>query len=133
MDYIAFIHKDKDSDYGVSFPDVPGCVTAGDTLEEARIMAQEALEGHLSFLAEDGDTIPVASSLDKLIHHEDYADAIAVMVIRILQGDPVRRINITLPDSILKQIDAAAELAHMKRSAFLAEAGRLRAEEVLTE
>jgi predicted RNase H-like HicB family nuclease len=41
--YIAVIHKDADSDFGVSFPDLPGCITAGRTLDEARVMAAEAL------------------------------------------------------------------------------------------
>ena len=56
--YIALIHKDAKSDYGVSFPDLPGCVTAGATLEEARAMASEALALHLEGMAEDGDAIP---------------------------------------------------------------------------
>ncbi len=43
MEYIAYLHKDKKSDYGVSFPDFPGCITAGTSLEEARRMAAEAL------------------------------------------------------------------------------------------
>jgi predicted RNase H-like HicB family nuclease len=43
MEYIAYLHKDGNSDFGVSFPDFPGCVTAGKTLEEARQMATEAL------------------------------------------------------------------------------------------
>ena len=43
MDYIAYLHKDRNSDYGVSFPDFPGCITAGKTLEEAHRMAAEAL------------------------------------------------------------------------------------------
>ena len=48
MEYIAYLHKDKDSDFGVSFPDFPGCVTAGRTLEEARQMAVEALTLHMA-------------------------------------------------------------------------------------
>ena len=45
--YIALLRKDPDSDYGVDFPDFPGCVTAGSTLEEARAMAEEALAFHI--------------------------------------------------------------------------------------
>ena len=45
MDYVAIIHKDHDSDFGVSFPDFPGCITAGLTLDEAKGMALEALTG----------------------------------------------------------------------------------------
>jgi predicted RNase H-like HicB family nuclease len=48
MEYIAYLHKDKNSDYGVSFPDFPGCITAGSSLEEARAMAAEALALHVT-------------------------------------------------------------------------------------
>ena len=48
MEYIAYLHKDKNSDFGVSFPDFPGCVTAGKTLEEARKLAVEALTLHMN-------------------------------------------------------------------------------------
>ena len=53
--YIALLHKEADSDYGVSFPDLPGCVTAGKTLDEARANAEEALALHLAGMAEDGE------------------------------------------------------------------------------
>ena len=62
--FIALIHKDAGSDFGVSFPDLPGCVTAGATLDEARDMAAEALAFHLEGMAEDGDAIPEPSSLE---------------------------------------------------------------------
>jgi len=56
--FFAIIHKDVDSEYGISFPDVPGCFSAGATREEAIIMAKEALQGHLEWMIEDGDAIP---------------------------------------------------------------------------
>jgi predicted RNase H-like HicB family nuclease len=55
MDYIAIVHKEADSDFGVSFPDFPGCITAGRTLDEAKDMAAEALTGHRGY-ARDGRT-----------------------------------------------------------------------------
>ena len=58
MDYIAYLHKERRSDFGVSFPDFPGCITAGKTLDEARRMAAEALAIHIAGMAEDGDAIP---------------------------------------------------------------------------
>jgi predicted RNase H-like HicB family nuclease len=61
MEYIAYLHKDKNSDYGVSFPDFPGCVTAGSSLEEARTMAAEALAFHVAGIREDGESIPAPS------------------------------------------------------------------------
>jgi predicted RNase H-like HicB family nuclease len=62
MEYIAYLHKNKNSDYGVSFPDFPGCVTAGSTLEEARSMAARALSLHVAGMREDGDSIPEPSA-----------------------------------------------------------------------
>jgi predicted RNase H-like HicB family nuclease len=56
--YIGLIHKDADSDYGVSFPDFPGLITAGTDLDDARAMAEEALALHIEGLAEDGEAIP---------------------------------------------------------------------------
>jgi predicted RNase H-like HicB family nuclease len=65
--YIALIRKDADSDFGVKFPDFPGCVSAGATFEEARRMAQEALELHVHGMREDGDALPAPSSLDAIM------------------------------------------------------------------
>jgi len=64
MEYIAYLHKDSKSDFGVSFPDLPGCVRAGKTLEEARRMAVEALALHIRGMAEDGEAIPEPSTTD---------------------------------------------------------------------
>ena len=64
--YIALIHKVADSDYGVSFPDLPGVITAGSTLDEARDMAMEALALHLEGLVQDGEAVPDPSSLEDI-------------------------------------------------------------------
>ena len=66
MEYIAYLRKDKNSDFGVSFPDFPGCISAGSTLEEARRMAAEALAMHVAGMRADGEPIPEPSSLDDL-------------------------------------------------------------------
>ena len=82
--YLGLVHKETDSDYGVSFPDFPGCITAGRTIEEARDMAAEALALHLEGLAEDGDEIPTPSSADAVIAHPDAADALALLLVEAL-------------------------------------------------
>ena len=61
--YLATVHKDPDSDYGVQFYDFPGCITAGETIEEAKLMALEALTGHLALMIADGDEIPSPNTL----------------------------------------------------------------------
>jgi predicted RNase H-like HicB family nuclease len=65
--YIALIHKEADSDYGVSFPDLPGLISAGRTLDEARNMGAEALALHLEGLAADGEAAPEPSSLEEIM------------------------------------------------------------------
>jgi len=65
--FIALIHKDAGSEIGVSFPDLPGCVTAGATLDEACEMAAEALDLHLKSMAEEGDSIPEPSSIEAVM------------------------------------------------------------------
>jgi len=65
--FVAYIRKDADSDFGVEFPDLPGCFSAGSTVEEALAMAEDALAGHLAVLIEYGDPVPVPRSIDQLL------------------------------------------------------------------
>ena len=81
--YIATVHKDQASEYGVQFYDFPGCITAGKTIEEARNMASEALIGHLTLMIEDGDAIPTPSSLEIVLTDPDHQDATAFLVVEI--------------------------------------------------
>jgi predicted RNase H-like HicB family nuclease len=62
MHYLAHVHKEPTSDYGVSFPDFPGCVTAGETLEEAQSLAVEALALHIQGMIADVEPIPSPST-----------------------------------------------------------------------
>lgn len=78
--YIGLIHKDASSDFGVSFPDFPGAVTAGATLEDARAMAQEALALHIEGMAEDGEAIPEPSSLEDVIADPNNRSGLAILV-----------------------------------------------------
>ena len=81
--YIATVHKDRASEYGVQFYDFPGCITAGRTIEEAHDMANEALTGHIILMIEDGDEIPTPSSLEIVLTDPDHQDAISFLVIEI--------------------------------------------------
>jgi len=117
--YIALIHKDAESDYGVSFPDLPGYVTAGKTREEARAMAAEALSLHLESLTEGGDPIPERSCLDTIMADKDNREHVAFLVEPPQVADQIVRVNITVPESALAAIDAAAEAAGMTRSGYI--------------
>jgi len=78
--YIAIIHKDADSDFGVSFPDFPGCITAGATLDEARAFAEEALALHVEGMIEDGEAIPEPSSFEAVMADPANRDGVAILV-----------------------------------------------------
>jgi predicted RNase H-like HicB family nuclease len=118
MEYIAYLHKEKKSDYGVSFPDFPGCITAGSTLEEARRMAVEALSFHIAGMQEDGDVIPAPSTLDDLRNDPAMKDAVAVLV-EVAEPEKTVRINITARESQITAIDRKATAAGLTRSAYM--------------
>jgi predicted RNase H-like HicB family nuclease len=118
MQYIAYLHKDKKSDYGVSFPDFPGCITAGSTLEEARKMAVEALSLHLAGLQEDGEEIPEPSTLDDLQNDPAMKGAVAFLV-EATEHERTVRINITARESQIAEIDKRAKAARLNRSAYM--------------
>lgn len=123
--YIAIVHKEAKSDFGVSFPDFPGCITAGDNIDEAKDMAQDALSLHISGMLQDGDQLPVPSKLEDIMADPDYADATAYLVVSVPDARPrTVRVNITLPEMTLKQIDAAAKKRGMSRSSFLVHAAQ---------
>ena len=81
--YLATVHKDKDSDYGVQFYDFPGCISGGETIEEAKIMATEALNGHIAFMLADNEEIPHPSTLETILTDVDHQDAIAFILIEV--------------------------------------------------
>ncbi|TJV43767.1 MAG: type II toxin-antitoxin system HicB family antitoxin [Mesorhizobium sp.] len=120
--YIGLIHKDAGSDFGVSFPDFPGVITAGKDLDDARSMAEEALALHIEGLVEDGAAIPEPSSLEAVMADADNRDGVAILVAVKTEARKTVRINVTLPDDVLQRIDAFAEAHGYTRSGFLAKA-----------
>ena len=123
--YIGLIHKEATSGFGVSFPDLPGCVTVGDTLEEAHKLAEEALKLHLEGMAEDGEAIPAASTLDQIMADPANWDNQAFAMIAPPVGiSRSVRVNVSLPQDILAEIDAVAEAEGYTRSGFLAHAAK---------
>ena len=122
--YIALIHKDRDSDYGVSFPDFPGVITAGTDLDDARRMGQEALEFHVEGMIADGEAIPEPSSLEAVMAVHENRDGVAVLIPLKTTARKAVRLNITLPEDVLEKIDAYAEAHGLTRSGFLAQAAQ---------
>jgi predicted RNase H-like HicB family nuclease len=120
--YFAIVHKDRDSAYGVTFPDIPGCYSAADTLEDVVPNACEALD--LWF--EDADEVePSDAGAIGAAHAEDLrAGAFLVAVPRVTRLGKSVRVNVSLDRGILEAIDAAAAARKLTRSAFIAEAAR---------
>ena len=76
MRYPVLLHKDIDSDYGVTIPDVKGCYSSGETIDKALSNAVEALHSHLEILISDGHSVPTPSTIDTYQKHEDYQGGI---------------------------------------------------------
>jgi len=92
---VALVHKDEGTSYGVSFPDVPGCISAGDTMDEALVNAAEALAGHLALLREDGDPIPKPRGIEAIKADPELANDLQGAVIRRVEariGETRRRV-----------------------------------------
>jgi predicted RNase H-like HicB family nuclease len=122
--YIGLIHKDADSDYGVSFPDFPGVITAGTTLDDARAMAGEALALHIEGLTEDGEAIPEPSTLEKIMADPENKTGVAILVSVKTEQPKSIRVNVTLPEDVLAQIDKYAEAHGLSRSGLLTQAAK---------
>ena len=118
MEYIAYLHKDKNSDYGVSFPDFPGCITAGSTLEEARRMAVEALAFHIEGIRQEGEQIPPPSTLDDLRQDPAMKGAVAFLV-EVNPAEKTVRVNITARESQIAEIDRRARGVGLTRSSYI--------------
>lgn len=123
---IAIELGDDTHTFGVVVPDIPGCFSAGDTLDEALRQAKEAIDFHLEGLVEDGDDIPVASHVQTHASNPEYAGFIwAVVDIDINQYlGKAEKINVTLPASLITRIDrfVSTHPEYKTRSGFLASA-----------
>jgi len=123
--YIAIIHKDKDSDYGVSFPDFPGCISAGSTLDEARAMGQEALEVYTDYLLAEGHDLPAPMTMEEAYRAAHPGGLFAAVMIPLEGGrSRMERVNISVPARELAKIDRYAAAHGLTRSAFLIQAAR---------
>lgn len=124
MRYPIVIHKDKNTDFGVTVPDVAGCFSAGDTLEEAIEMAREAIECHLEGMLLDGEAIPVPSSIETHQQNTELSGGVWALVDIDLSKLSVKskRVNITIPERLLNAVDHYAKRHGESRSGLLAQA-----------
>ena len=129
--YFGIVTKDVDSDYGIIFPDLPGCYSAGVDFVELRMMAEEALALHVAALREEGLEIPaprIAGDFEAVAEtYKDENGGLMVMGVplRPLKGKAVR-VSVTFDEFLLKAIDERAAARGETRAGFLAEGARRR-------
>jgi predicted RNase H-like HicB family nuclease len=119
---IAIEPGDDTTAFGVVIPDLPGCFSAGDTLDEAMSGAEEAAAAWVDATLDAGGAIPAPSSLETLRSNPDFAGwTFGVITLDpALLDDTTERVNITLPRRVLKRLDAMARAAGESRSGFIA-------------
>jgi predicted RNase H-like HicB family nuclease len=121
MKYPVLIHKEASSDFGVTVPDLPGCHSAGTTMEQALEGAQEAILTHVEGLLMDRDPIPTPSSVESLLPAWNEEGAVWALVPVDLSAlsKKAKRVNITVPENLLRKIDAFAMKDGDSRSGLL--------------
>ncbi|MBS4052845.1 MAG: type II toxin-antitoxin system HicB family antitoxin [Methylomonas sp.] len=123
---VAIEPGDNDHAFGVVVPDLPGCFSAGDTLDEAFENAKEAIDLWCETVIEDGGMIPPGKTLAEHQANSEFAgwvwSIVDVPVERYL--GPAEKVNITLPKLLLTRIDEYAKAHGATRSGFLAQAAR---------
>lgn len=116
--YPAIIDRSA-SGFGVTFPDFPGCIANGATINEAAINGEAALALHVEAMVKDKDALPDPSDFAEVVKL-DQPDDVAGVMIRANVPVKVERVLISLDSALLRAIDAVAS----NRSAWLAEAAR---------
>jgi predicted RNase H-like HicB family nuclease len=126
MRYPVILHTDNHQDFGVTVPDLPGCFSAGDSIEQAIENACEAILAHAEDIAADGEAIPKPSEIvDMANFYPNEGTALLAYVNVDLDQvlGQAKRINISLKPAILRVIDKRAKAFGMNRSEYLAYAG----------
>ncbi|NNH01638.1 type II toxin-antitoxin system HicB family antitoxin [Acinetobacter sp. ANC 5414] len=124
MLYPVYVHKDEDTAYGLTFPDFDGCFSAADEMQEIQRMAQEAVELHF-----EGEEIPLPqpSSPEQWLGDERFEGGFWLLI--DIDTSKVNtksiRINVSMPEALVKRIDAVAKKQHLSRSAFLAKSAEI--------
>ncbi len=101
------------------FPDVPGCVSGGNSLHEAMENGEQALAAHLELMIEEGEDLPDSRTVGDMEPGSE-VDVVAYFIARAELPGRILRLNITMDEGLVARIDRVAK----NRSAFLAEAAR---------
>lgn len=121
--YVGVVDKDKNSDYGIMFPDFLGCISAGSTIRETFEMGKEALQMHIEAMVEDGDPIPEPTDLEKIQEDPEYSGAFNFLYIPVdIPELNTKRVNITIPEFFLNRIDRYTKMRGKTRSGLIVDA-----------
>ncbi len=124
MRYPVVLHKDLDSDYGVTVPDLPGCFSAGETIDEALAEVVEAIECHIEGLLIDGEPVPSPTSIETHRDDPNYADGVWALVTIDLSklSSETTQVDVTVPERLLALVDQYAAQQGETRSGVMAQA-----------
>lgn len=119
---VAIETGSRDTTFGVVVPDLPGCFSAGDTLDEAMANVEDAIDLWIEAALDAGRDIPAPSTLDAIQAHREFAGwTFALVSINpAALDDRIARVNITLPRRVLYRLDQRARAAGETRSGYIA-------------
>ncbi|WP_040618896.1 type II toxin-antitoxin system HicB family antitoxin [Rhodovulum sp. PH10] len=124
---IAIVHEEAGV-YGIAFPDFPGCIAAGDDLDDVLRRGAAALAAYIDSLLEDGEPVPTPRSLDRLkadpVFRDDAEGGMIVALPVDLSGNKIVPLDVALDEKLIAAVDRAAERAGLSRSDFLAAAAK---------
>lgn len=120
--YIAIVHQDGDSAFGLTFPDLPGCFAAADSWDAIPAAATEALD---LWFDDQPDVEPSSLDVLRLSQKDALAAGAVLLPVPYIPADTaVERVNITMERGLLRAIDETAKTRGLTRSAFLAQVAR---------
>lgn len=123
--YVALVHRShKKAEYGVIFPDFPGCIFAGKTIDKALDNARDGIIFHIEGMFQEGETLPKPSSLEAIEKNPEYKAATPALIRIVVPTGHLKRLNISMDAELIVEIDRAAKAIGKNRSEFLAEAAR---------
>ncbi len=129
MRFLLALHTDDGGlTYGVTVPDLPGCLASGAerTFDDAIDTARAVIDWHVESLLSDGAAMPATRPVEEHFRNPDFAGAVwAVIEVPVERYfGPAEKINITVPALVLKQIDEYAGSHGESRSGFLVRAAQ---------
>jgi predicted RNase H-like HicB family nuclease len=119
---IAIEPGDENTAFGVVVPDLPGCFSAGDTMDEAIANAEEAINVWIEAALDQGAEIPAPSPVARWANDAEYSG----WVFGVIKVDPaaldetIERVNITIPKRVLYRLDQKAKSSGESRSGYIA-------------